>query len=556
MFNQLVAALIPLGLLAFLFQKNRMQRTWAALLFVAFFSVVAFSIASFGFESYPKPFIWKWIVSPVINVNLVLKYSPDLDGVAAALFLAVGVALFYNSFCFFEKERLKVAGLAIFLLVMMIVLISAQNMMQLLVAACFIDVLAFYLINDMPAKQKFVFFNLLADMLLMTALALFWIKSSSLNFNALPLFAKNNPYASIVAAFLILAAMMKSGLFLFHDAFLNLKNLSFQRNMLLITSATPLAGAFILYKFMPLMVALKWTEPLIFFAALFTILWALVGTLIVNNMHVRILYFNMCVYGLLFACLAAQYKTFLTFLPAALMCSLVTTIILILPVIAASNDALISHYGAFFKQMKFTAGLSLIALCLEIPVWYHFVTLNLNFFIVAALALRLIVLAHILGRIYLGKKVADDKVWSLLRNPHLFYLIPLILLSAALLIFNTDAFSYYAAAFTVLICLVFISRPFRFLNPCLSNSFIQNAQPVMKFYYFLLVLPLTVMGRVLWILIDFLLIERTLLYALQRIVSLLVCCSQNIHAQLKIGGVAFVLCGIAVLLLSFFAKEW
>ena len=104
MFNQLVAALIPLGLLAFLFQKNRMQRTWAALLFVAFFSVVAFSIASFDFESYPKPFIWKWIVSPVINVNLVLKYSPDLDGVAAALFLAVGVALFYNSFCFSPAE--------------------------------------------------------------------------------------------------------------------------------------------------------------------------------------------------------------------------------------------------------------------------------------------------------------------------------------------------------------------------------------------------------------------------------------------------------------------
>ena len=158
MITHTATELLVLGIVAVFFQKNRLQRIWAFLLWAGFagiaFSWQAESLAGGDFRA-----VYRWIVSPVINVDLVLKNNAEVFKMTAAVFIAGGFALFYNIFYDLEKERLRSGGLYLLLTAAMIFLICAENMMQLLIGACLADILGFYLIRDTMSKQRYVFYR-------------------------------------------------------------------------------------------------------------------------------------------------------------------------------------------------------------------------------------------------------------------------------------------------------------------------------------------------------------------------------------------------------------
>lgn len=556
MITHTAAELLVLGVVAVFFQKNRLQRIWAFLLWAGFagivFSWLAESLAGGDFRA-----VYRWIVSPVINVDLVLKNNAEVFKMMAAVFVAGGFALFYNIFYDLEKERLRSGGLYLLLTAAMIFLICAENMMQLLIGACLADILGFYLIRDTMSKQKYVFYNLLADMALMLAFALLWGKTGNLGLAAAAKFAAGGGETSLAPVFLLGAAAAKSGLFLFHNNLLDLKRVCFTRAMFVMLAGTPLAGAIILYKAYAIVAAGGWMMvPATAVLAALTLLWALGGALLADNVHAKILYLNLAVYGMLYGVLSADAAVFPALLPAAALFGTVTTLVLMLPVAAASNEVNVSGMGQFYKMMKLTLGVSLLAVWAEIPQWAGLAagTASGQWWIWAYGAVQLLALAHVLGQIYLGASRADDRVWAMLKNPNFFYLLPLLLAAGLLSAESRIAGGWPALCACVAFLLVFLTRPLRFLDRFYDNETVQTAEPVMAFYNAALITPLTVLGRILWLLVDFLLIEKTFVNTLNNAVNALVRLTARVHTNVRVSGLAFTAAGLAAAAVCYYVQ--
>lgn len=552
MIVNMMAVLAVIGLVAEGFQKNRLQRIWAFVLWGGFMAAVVPFIIGNGVVKSGK-LVYHWIVSPVINVDISLALSADGRIILCSVLFTAAVCLFYNIFYAQEKERLRTGGLYILLVVAMAFFIASGNILQMLIGACVTDVLGFYLIRDTAAKQKYVFYNLLADMVLMAALALLWKKTGSLDFAAVEKFAKSGGSVSLTAGFVLFAAAVKSGVFPFHNSLLDLKRINIIRPMFIVLAATPLAGAVILFKFRGLLSFVPWVSQAEAVFAGMTFVWAFVGALVNNNIYAKILYLDMFMYGLLFGVLSENSSAFPVVLFAAAPSATVAVIALLLPVCAASNEMRVSGMGQFYRLMKFTLFLTLAAIVAGIPVWMQTAGNPAGMWGYAYLAALLVVLAHVLGQIYLGAGQADDRVWAMLKNPGLFYVLPLAA-AAVLPYVGRVVWSWQAWAAAACFPVLFFLRPLRFLDGIYANGTVQEAEPVMSVYNMLLVAPVMIFARALWLMVDFLLIERTFFNKLDNITNVFVRMTLRMHEKVHVSGIVFAAAGFAAAVVCYY--QW
>ncbi len=540
MIAHLAAGLLILGLVAEIFQNNRMQRSWAFLLWLCFGAVV---LICWQGKTTGGALYLDWINSPLIRAGISLKASSAAEAVLRALLPVAFFSLYYNIFYNAEKKRLRPGGLFLLITGVMSVLAASENLLQLLVCVYIVDILCFFLIREIEVKQKFVFFNLLADTALTAAFAIIWGTTGQLGLSALSHFSPTSGGNVLVPVFVAGAAASKAGLFLFHNNLLDLKKICFVRASFIMMAATPLSGALIFYKMHAVMENSGWVLPVLEILAALTILWAAFGAMAIDNIHAKTLYLNMLVYGMLFGILCENKNLFLQVLPTAAGSGILTTVLLMLPVVAASNEILASAMGRFGTVIKTTMILSLLAVLLQIPAWTDLSGgLSEKIWINVFLFIQLSVLAHIFGQIYLGASNADEKVWAMLKNPHMFYFLGLLIL-AGFLEGGNNFLTLRTLAAGGFFLLFFVSRPLRRMDRIYENKTVQETEPLMNLYNMLFVVPLTVMGRILWLLVDFLLIEKTFVNALSRFVGAVVRLSVRAHANPRIGGIVFTLLG-------------
>ena len=101
---------------------------------------------------------------------------------------------------------------------------------------------------------------------------------------------------------------------------------------------------------------------------------------------------------------------------------------------------------------------------------------------------------------------------------------------------------------------VFLTRPLRFLDRFYDNETVQAAEPVMAFYNAALITPLTVLGRILWLLVDFLLIEKTFVNTLNNVVNALVRLTARIHTDVRGSGLVFTAAGLAAAAVCYYVQ--
>ena len=144
--------LLVLGVFSEIFQKNRLQKSWAVVVCMAAATVLFFMLTPEVMVD-GKAFVYNWIETNAIRVKLTVLPSLEMYKLGALLGLIALAMMFYN--CFYDegKMRLRNAGLYLLILVAMLALVSAQNMMQIMIALCWVDVLCFYLLKDSWLKR-------------------------------------------------------------------------------------------------------------------------------------------------------------------------------------------------------------------------------------------------------------------------------------------------------------------------------------------------------------------------------------------------------------------
>ena len=250
--------------------------------------------------------------------------------------------------------------------------------------------------------------------------------------------------------------------------------------------------------------------------------------------------------GIMMGSLVLSKPDFAKLVPWLPWCGIMLSTAMILPIVAASNEILVSKMGQFVKKIKFSLFCTLLIIAAELQVISVFAVKDVAEWLWIAVVLQLLSIAHVLGQIYFAPAAADEKVWALLKNPNLFYFVPLA--AFAILVFSHfEVAVWTVSAGTSLLIAVIMLRPLRGFVRLYHDDTLQRISPCSLLYEWLLVTPIKVVGRVLWLMIDFVFIERTIINMLRKLAALMMKIVALLHTDMKTSGIVFTLLGAAVL---------
>ncbi len=95
--------------------------------------------------------------------------------------------------------------------------------------------------------------------------------------------------------------------------------------------------------------------------------------------------------------------------------------------------------------------------------------------------------------------------------------------------------------------LLFAVRPLRKLDRWYESDTVQEADYLNTLYELLIITPIKVIGRVLWLTVDFIFIERTIINSVQNALKFMIFIFRRIHSGTLGGAILFILLGFAVI---------
>ena len=552
MIANLFFSLIAAGFAAEAAGKARYERLWSFLL-LGILALLGFNFWENGQLGVVETFAFHWIDTSLMRVDVNLNTDAAVYGLAAPFVLLTGMSVFYNTFYNAETDKLRLNGLLLLNLAAVILVICAQNFMQLLTAVCIADVLCLFMINDIEGKRRYVFYNLLADMGLFTLFALIWKQTGSISLSALSGYHQPGQYPELTVGLLLFCAFIKSGMFLFQGGFLNLAGLSFNRILSVSYCATPLIGILLLIKAYPLLGNVPYAPVVLELFGGLTLLWAFVGAISIDNLKDKALYFNLMFYALMVGLLSLGLNPLLKLLPGLLLAGCLLNILWMMTAVSASNELFVSNMGAFARPLKTVFVLALLLVFALVQGITKAAAPQNERWIYVFSAVLLTALAYVLYQIFLGKTNADERVWAFLKNPPLLFLLPV----AAAVVFmiwksgfcHVGSWYVYAA-----FLLVLFSGPLRRLRRLYDSETVQEADWFDDMYETLLVAPVKILGRILWLTIDFLIIERTIVSSLSGGTALLVRILDRMHTGTWAGSLLYVSAGLLIAAAAVYVK--
>lgn len=545
MIVEIFFSLVMAGLLSLLLIDSKRLRLVAALAFFATLCISIFAVQNMLWGE-SSAFIYQWIPYEDLRANLNLS-SAKMVYIFFMPILGITIFLmFINLVAVQKKIATSLNVMWFFNLAAFIVLLCSDDFIQLMVGGSAISVIAFYQINDTEAKKKFVFYNLLADMMIFTTLAIVYSQVGSVELQYLAKFERIGSHKDLIAILLVLSLGAKAGLFFFQNQLLDLQQLDFKRIWYITLISTPLASLILYYKLSPLLVISDFSGPLLKGILGLSVLWGMIGCWLVDNLKAKILYLNMVFYAFAFALLVENLDNLILIIPYALIGQLLLSLSLFIVVKAASNEVYVSEMGGFVKYIKFSLLLSFLMI---IAVLSFYMKQSSNVLIYLYLAGVLLPLASTWQQIYWAKSTADEIVLARLQNVGFLYWLPMMLASVGAIYY----FAGYKNWLVVEIMLIFVAfmllNPLRFVKRWSENEFIQEADVLEKIYNLLFLLPIRLMGRILWLTVDFIFIERTIIGSIGQGSGLVVRGLQRMQTATWLNYLVMVIMGLMIMVI-------
>ena len=553
MFALTVLKIGVLGLLTEIFQKNRMVRSWSWFLFAAVVLCLLPWLSGQGVLFKKSLWFFNWVDTSVIKIDIALRTGPEYAPFIWTQIIVLMFALSYNAFFSFEKMRLRYAGLYTLIFAAMMFVISAFNIMQLLIAICFVDILGFYLLQDIGVKRHYMFFNFFADFLLMVLFALIWGWERNLDISALSAFVKHSSFAGYAVGLFVISVCIKCGMAFFHNYLLDMKSISFVRGGFMMFATTPFTGLVLLYRCTNLFSGFEWAKYALEVMLGLSALWAIFAFVLIDAFKAKILYLHMLMISFLVAMILMNKTEFLALLPFVVMMACMLSGVMILPLVAAANEPLVSKTGGLVQLMKFSLGVSVLSLSGCLYFFSPYLKNDGAWLIWLLLVVLVVLFIHFFAQVYFGDVHADERVMAVVKNPNVLYFGFIlaswtVLLFHAKPVFNTEFLTWGIFVLVVPSFILFAAklRPLRFCDKAYACENVQTAAPALKLFDVCFILPIKTLGRVLWLTIDFLLIERFLVAFIRQTIYSMIRFSRWAHHNIKYAGTVFMIVGVVL----------
>ncbi len=539
---------VALTVLAGLMQgiKVRRLRVWELFLFFAC-SYLAYRFYEMGSGKFSPAYLMQWLPYKGFKANLNLSSSAGLVKVLLPL---LGIMLFlqYQNLVY-NKDSSQQNYNAMLLLGIpaFILLFNSHDFVQLLSGSCCFTLISFYLINQPEAREKSLYYYFFAEMCLFTALAIVFSGLDNINLSSFERYLKKGRHKDLIAVLVLAAIFAKSGLFLFQNKLLDLQKISFPRLMTFCFMGNPLAAMLLFVMLRPLWSSSELSAPIIQIVLAVSLLWGFLGALLIDSLKAKALYLNLMFYAFCFALLFHNQKAFEGIVIYLLPLQLLLNYLLYSVVLAASDEVYVSEMGSFFRPLKLNYFISLAGIAVYAAVLQKFMAPAAAPYFYAFGGAMLVALAHIFYQIYFAADNAGDYVRARLSNLRWIIILPLVagLLGTLYWSGNYKAGWLYAGlavwvAFSRLGILRFLSR----LN---DSEWVQEADLLQKIYSLFIIAPVRVLGRVLWLSIDFVIIERTIIGSISQTTGVLVRGLQRVQNTTWINYLFMLLLGLGII---------
>lgn len=499
------------------------------------------------------PFIYNWVEYKVLEVDVSLSSTPIVYAAIFPVFVITLIALLINAFWNYETAKAEFVAAAVLNLAFFAALICSQNLIQLLICSSMVGVVGFYLINDIGAREKYVYYNFLADMGFFIVFAMIYSRLGNVFLHDLEKFTKLGAHRDLVAILLLISVFIKSGLFMFHNQLLDLRGITFNRMLLIVYASTPLVGVVILHKTMPLLEASNYSIPLIQLIAVLSMVWGFLNSLVNDNIKDRSTYIAMMIYGYIYSLMSFGQLQTPEELTQLILLGYLVGLNFFMIYLSSSNEVYISKMGGFGKSLKITLGLSLLVAAVYMQAILKDINPENYIWSTSLLSFGVISLAHFYNQVFLGDSKADDRVIALLKNARLYILLPMLLLLVGVAWYN-DFYSPQLGYIFVGFIALLLMQPFRPLEYLADYEALQEEDYFEKFYNLIILTPIKIIGRVLWLLVDFILIERTIISSLNQGTGVLIKLTARLQSSSLWSYLLLSLLGLAIILIAYYVK--
>lgn len=549
---QLFIGLIVIAAASLLVTQGRRRRIWSVLI-LAGLCVVSYLFLDSLSQSPDSSFIYQWLPYESLKADFNISSSGRMQRMILPLVCLLAGLIYLNTLSVAEQHSLHFNTLMLLNFVALILLASSHDFLQLMFAGGMFSVISFYMPDLILPKKKIFIFNFLAEMAVFMALAIVYGKTHSVSLADLSDFAHKGWHKDLVAVLLLFAIGSKCGLFLLNGQYYELKDISFNRVVSIMTLSVPLSGLVLMVKLQPLLLASEIPQIVLPWWIGISIAAALASALINNNLRTKTIALSLASYAFIFLLVYRDSPSLYNLVPHLLTLTFLTSVIFILAFNAASEESSAAYLGGFWRFTKFNFLVSLLlvgTIIAEFTGHYH----SLITLIFAAV--YLLVLAAGMKMIYLGKTRADEKVTAFASNAGVLYWLPLLLTSVWMIwrhqVWTVSAFYYLSGGFLLVFLLLPVLPYIR-----LGELKIWQTDMLSKFYETVFIQPIKFFGRILWLAFDVVVIERSIIGSISTMTSAVVAKLQDMQATRAVNCILSIVLGIILMAayLGFYAYE-
>lgn len=547
MISKLFILLLAAGFLAVILPKERYSRFVSVLLF-AVGGLLLFNFYENWQLGGTHASVYRVLEYKQLYLDIDLSSSPALYALIFPFFSMAVLSLYNTMFSLQEEQRGRLGSLILLDVAFLFLLIGSNNLLLLLVGSSLIGIVGLYIINNFESKKTYVFYNLTADMIIFTAFSIVYASQNSIDLNMLPLYAGHGSNRRLVALLLLAGIFIKSGLFMFHNQIFSYRNLSFNRLIFLNYCVTPAAGLILFAKTQPLFSNFEECRIIIRIFAAASMAYGLGGMLIYDNVKEKALSLNMLLWGFVYGLAVSAEDFSLSRMGGLLVLFYLLNAWLQLVVRSFSDEIYISRMGGVWNKLWL---LMLFGVILSFAVFQYLGAETENasagriwFWLLNGS--MLLIVSCLFRQIFFGQSCCDERVSAFLKNPGALSWLPLAVISVWS-VWNCGWYRWELAAAVIFCVLLVAFYPLRPLAALYERDEIQLSEFFERFYEFAVIAPLNILGRILWLTVDFLLIERTIINSFSNLTGVLINVSQRIHTPRLLGYVVMTVVGLGII---------
>ena len=488
-----------------------------------------------------------------LSLELNLSSHPSIYELVFPFFIMAVFSLYNALISVQEEQRGRLSGLIMLNLAFLVLLSCSSNLLIILACSSLIGVVGLFTVNNFESKKNYIFYNLTSDMALFTAFSIVYTARQSVDLSALKQYAVSGSEPYLVGILILFSLAIKAGLFLFHNQIFSYRHLSFNRMIFLNYCVIPAASLILLSKMVSVFSSLELCRWIIYGLAGLSMIYGFLGALVYDNIKEKALSLNILLWGFIYGYTISTPSVSFISLNWLLVLFYMFNWWLQQVIISFSNEIYISKMGGSWRRLPL---LQLTGIFVSIAILQYLEVLEVEnldgqIWLWILSGSVLIVVSYIFMQIFYGENHCDERVWAFLQNPRIYFWFPFVSMCIIMLI-NCGYYSWKLVVAVLFMGGLAWLNPLRFVVDIYERDEIQLAEFFERAYEYIIVAPINILGRILWLTVDFLLIERTIINSFSKLTEFLIHISKKIHTPRPLEYVLMTLSGL--LMLFFFMQ--